>query len=131
MNVLRSLLATSLLALSTTLPALATVTAGPPLVSGPQTYATTLTPDWRGVGEYDGRLTLSIDAQGIVSGYFRQADSSRLTWVTGGLSGREMWLDLGQAGLTHIDVTFDGRTIVGGTYLFGQTYTFKAFPQSA
>jgi hypothetical protein len=126
MNVLRSFAAATILMLGTMLPASA--------LQGPGTstvvFATSLTPDWRGVGAYEGTLTLTIAHDGIVNGYYRAVDSPRLSYVTGGLDGKHLWLDLGQSGLSHIDGTYDGHIIAGGTYLEGQDYTFTATPEA-
>jgi hypothetical protein len=127
MNAFRSLAAVAVFMLATLVPAAAIV--GTP-GSKPVTYSTALTPDWRGVGAFEGRLTLTISPDGIVSGFYRPADGTRLSDVTGGLDGNRIWLDLGQGGLSHIDGTYDGRTINGGIYVSGQDYTFTATPEA-
>jgi hypothetical protein len=129
MNALRTLAATAALIAASALPAAAAATHAAVPLPGTTVFNTKLTPDWYGVGEYDGTLTLTVDADGIVNGYYRAADGNRLTYVTGGLDGNHLWLDLGQDGLSHIDGTFDGRTIAGGTFLAGQNYTFLATPR--
>jgi len=129
MNTFRTLAATAALLAAATLPAAAAVTHAPVPLPGTTVFDTKLTPDWRGVGAYEGTLSLTIHADGIVNGSYRAADGTRLSYVTGGLDGNHLWLDLGRSGLDHIEGTFDGRSIVGGTYLAGQDYTFVATPR--
>jgi hypothetical protein len=47
------------------------------------------------VGEYDGSLELHVAPNGIVSGYYRPDDNPRFISVTGGVSGNQLWLDIG------------------------------------
>lgn len=134
MNVFRTFAAAVLFVAGTVFPAGAAVTQGlaPGVVLDKAiTYKTALTPDLHGAGEYDGLLTLTVASDGVVNGYFRQDGAARITDVTGGFDGRRIWLSLGQAGLSHIEGTYDGPSIVAGTYIRGQNYTFRAIPPNS
>ena len=108
--------------------ALAVVQPGSPVASS-GTFETTLAPS-TGIpsGPIVGRLMLHLAPDGVVQGTFRDLDSARIHTVTGGVRGREIWLNLGYLGDLHIDGSIDNGKIVGYTFLGGQQYRFDANP---
>jgi hypothetical protein len=86
-------------------------------------YNTKLIPRFD-AGEYDGQLRLTINAEGIVSGTYMPSDGG-IKQVTGGVSGDNIWLDLGFHGW-HITGTIVNGHIVGYTSLGLQQYKFVA-----
>jgi hypothetical protein len=94
-------------------------------------FATALAPQYDGVGEYDGRLHVTISSRGIVNGYYRPDDSGRIFDVVGGLDGQKIWLEVGNRGSFVIDGTLVDGKIVGSTFLSGRSYTFTATPQAS
>ena len=73
------------------------------------------------------RFEVSISPEGIVQGYYRSDDTGRMQMVVGGVTGRDIWLDIGGAHDIHIEGTYLNGTIVGYTYL-DQQYKFEATP---
>lgn len=61
-------------------------------------------------GAYEGTLALTIYPSGIVQGTYRPADGG-FTSVTGGLSGKDIWLDLGLRGRLHVTGTFENGVL--------------------
>jgi hypothetical protein len=57
-------------------------------------------------GEYDGTLTLTVYPNGIVQGTYLPFDGSYRS-VTGGIKGRNIWLDIGENGRLHLTGTFE------------------------
>jgi hypothetical protein len=92
----------------------------------------------QGAGALEGALQLRISPDGIVEGTYRPVDSGSLRNVTGGLTGNQIWLDIGDNGVIHIEGTYQNGKIVGYTYLdaphFGsdrpREYKFEATPAS-
>ena len=63
-------------------------------------------------GEYDGTLRLTIYPNGIASGSFQNADSGAPRTVSGGVSGTQIWLDIGGAmHSVHLTGTFKDGVI--------------------
>jgi opacity protein-like surface antigen len=83
-----------------------------------------------GVGVYEGTLTLDISPDGIVSGYYRPNDEE-YRQVVGGVTGDQIWLDIGYMGRLHITGKLDNGRIVATTFLNDDTYTFSAVPKTA
>jgi hypothetical protein len=62
-------------------------------------------------GEFDGTMQLRVTSDGIVTGFYRP-DNGRFIAVTGGLSDKTFWLDIGSLGpdALHFTGTFvDGH----------------------
>jgi hypothetical protein len=78
-------------------------------------------------GAFEGTLNLTISADGIVSGWFRDDGRSSLRTVTGGVEGDQIWLEIGSRQAFHIDGTYRNGVIVGYTHL-DQNYEFEAKP---
>ena len=78
-------------------------------------------------GEISGTMHVSISPEGIVQGYYRSDATGRMQMVVGGVTGRDIWLDIGGAHDIHIEGTYLNGTIVGYTYL-DQQYKFEATP---
>jgi hypothetical protein len=77
----------------------------------PQRYTlhTQLTDQYH-AGAYEGTLALTIYPDGIVQGTYRPSDG-RITSVTGGLTGKNIWLDIGPAGRLHLNGTFENGVL--------------------
>jgi hypothetical protein len=58
------------------------------------------------VGEYDATLSITISPDGIVQGWYRPTDGGFRT-VTGGLQGKNIWLDIGGIHPLHLTGTFE------------------------
>ena len=110
------------------LPAFASTSTLPiPQVEQHLTLQTTLAPDY-GVGVYEGTLNLNISPDGIVTGTYRPNDEE-YRQVTGGLTGDQIWLDIGFFGHLHIAGKLDNGKIVATTFLHDETYSFQAVPK--
>ncbi|HEX3464124.1 MAG TPA: hypothetical protein VHS78_08775 [Candidatus Elarobacter sp.] len=81
------------------------------------TFPTTLTDRYH-AGEYDGLLRLHISPGGIVQGTYQPSDGG-IRSVTGGLDGKNIWLDIG-GGIHALHVT--------GTFQNGVLRTTAALP---
>lgn len=57
-------------------------------------------------GEVDGTLSMTVYPSGIVQGFYRPLDGNFRT-VTGGVDGRNIWLDIGMNRQLHLIGTFD------------------------
>ena len=117
--------------------ALAFVALGAPALAlsdapAPQTitFDTAFTQRFDKTGAYAGILKLTIASDGIVSGYYRNADAGGFVPVTGGLRGDRIHLDFYLGGNVHIEGTYDGKTISGSTVADGRIYDFDAAPES-
>jgi hypothetical protein len=77
----------------------------------PQRYTlrTQLSDDHR-AGAYEGTLMLTIYPSGIVQGTYRPSDGG-ITDVTGGLTGKDIWLDVGARGRLHVTGTFENGVL--------------------
>lgn len=119
------------------------------------TFTTKLTPaTGLGTGHLDGSLTLTIGADGIVNGTYRDWDEGIPRTIKGGSHDQEIWFDiaglqrrglvgrvnsmqastgprtirgLGQQ-MLHVAGTFKDGKIVGSTQVGDETYTFQATP---
>jgi hypothetical protein len=61
-------------------------------------------------GAFDGTLALTIYPSGIVQGSYRPSDGGA-TNVTGGLTGKDIWLDIGWHGRLHLSGTFENGVL--------------------
>ena len=113
----------SVAALGQASPARADVTVAPSVPVGKLlTYNTTLTPKY-GVGEYAGTLRITIDAAGIVNGFY-QNDEGQVSSVTGGVRGTQIWFDVANYRRLHVNGTLAHNQIVG--YSLQRSYAFTA-----
>lgn len=77
-------------------------------------------------GEYQGLLSLTIYPSGIVQGLYRPSDGGFRT-VTGGIDGKNIWLDIGMTRPLHLNGTFnDGKLDMVAAIPSPNTYTFEA-----
>ncbi len=68
-------------------------------------------------GEIDGRMRLTIAPDGAVTGSYQDADTGRLSDVTGGVdAGNSLWLDIGVFGRLHFTGTLTGTSIDARAY---------------
>jgi len=65
-------------------------------------------------GEYDGRLRLSVSADGIVSGSFMDTEGY-ISQVTGGMTGEKIWFTIGNS--NRIQNHYFNGTLVDGKLL--------------
>ncbi|MEO6914073.1 MAG: hypothetical protein ABI182_08655 [Candidatus Baltobacteraceae bacterium] len=80
------------------------------------TYSTALTQQFGSPYPYSGKLQIRISDDGIVSGYYRPADNQSFETVTGGRSGDQIWLNIGQSGDLQITGNFVKGAIVGSAF---------------
>jgi hypothetical protein len=100
----------------------ATTTAAPPQHYDIQTRLI----DRHHAGEYDGRLVLTIYPNGIVQGTYLPSDGG-IRDVTGGLTGTNIWLDVGSLGQLHLSGTFKNGVLQTVAAIPGpDTYTFES-----
>ncbi len=79
-------------------------------------------------GEFDGTLALTVYPNGIVQGNYLPQDGTFRT-VTGGLDGRNIWLDFGSFARFRVIGTFEGGVLKGVVQRPGpDTVTFDAMP---
>ncbi len=64
------------------------------------------------VGEFDGALTLTINPDGIVNGYYRPSSGS-VKLVSGGTDGDHIWFDIGNSGDMRVSGRLKNGTIHG------------------
>jgi hypothetical protein len=77
-------------------------------------------------GAYEGRLTLTIYPNGIVQGTYLPSDGGARS-VSGGLTGTNIWLDIGMMGRLHLSGTFKDGVLETTAAIPGpDTYTFKS-----
>jgi hypothetical protein len=76
-------------------------------------YATKLVPQY-GAGAWEGKLTLTTQPDGTISGTYRTADGDFVP-VTGGRDGDRVWLDIGLRGRLTIVGTVDASGAIRGT----------------
>jgi hypothetical protein len=99
--------------------------------AGSYSFGTYLTPEYSGAGSYEGVLRLTVNEDGTISGFFRNADVGTFHTVVGGRNGKYIWLDLGSAFPSRlINATYENGKIVGGVYTGSQPYSFVASPDS-
>jgi hypothetical protein len=104
---LRSMATLSVLALAAAIAPIPTLAAD----AGTVSYnLTTRQYDPIEAGEYDGTLRIRVTADGIVSGTYMNSEA-RVSTVTGGLSGKNIWLQLNGRpfGLTYNGTFVDGK----------------------
>ncbi|MDQ2680767.1 MAG: hypothetical protein M3Y21_07080 [Candidatus Eremiobacteraeota bacterium] len=78
-----------------------------------KTYSTSLTEQFGSPYPYSGTLQIQVSDDGIVSGYYRPADSGSFETVTGGRQGDQIWLNIGQSGDLRVTGNFVKDAIVG------------------
>jgi hypothetical protein len=61
-------------------------------------------------GEYGGTLHMTIEPNGIITGWYRPSDGG-VRNVTGGLSGNQIWFDIGGIHALHLEGTFKNGVI--------------------
>jgi len=75
-------------------------------------------------GEYDGTLRLTVYPSGIVSGTFQPSDGGART-VSGGMSGTQIWLDIGMQRSVHLEGTLKNGVLQATANIPGpDIYTF-------
>lgn len=91
-------------------------------------YSTSMTELYGSNAPFSGALDLSINRNGIVSGYYFPADySSMFVPVVGGKSGNAIWLDIGSSQITHVEGRVQPGSIVGTAFTATNAqYTFVA-----
>jgi hypothetical protein len=97
--------------------------------AGPQQYVfQTRTTQSFHAGEFDGTLRLTIYPSGIATGWFRPEDGGAVRDVSGGVSGTQIWLDIGGAmHSVHLTGTFKNGVIDATENVPGpDLYTFHA-----
>ena len=100
----------------------ATTTSAPPQHYDLQTRII----DQHHAGEYDGRLALTIYPNGIVQGTYLPSDGG-VRNVTGGVTGTNIWLDIGSMGQLHVSGTFKNGVLETIAAIPGpDTYTFES-----
>lgn len=81
-------------------------------------------------GAIEGSLNVTIAADGTISGYFHRADSGRSRDVHGALTGKTIYLDIGNQ--VPVEGTYVNGTIVGyrtmGKNRHLDQYRFTATP---
>lgn len=93
------------------------------------TYRTTLRSQLGLGAPWSGTLQLTINPDGIIQGYYHPAgDEIAFIPVTGGRSGKSIWLDIGRNGRLHVDGTMKKGVIVGTAFdgTTDQPYDFTA-----
>jgi len=112
--------------------AVASASSDATLTTGTHDFTTTLSPLWVGGGSYVGVLELRVAKDGSISGFFRNNDVGGFHQITGGISGSDVWLDLGTInGGRPFNGTYRDGQIHGGIYADGQPYEFLAAPSPA
>ena len=93
-------------------------------------YSTSMTLLYGISGPYTGALDLTLNADGIVNGYYFPADYSVMfVPVVGGKTGDSIWLDIGSTDITHVDGRLHNGVIVGTAFNNANSqYTFVAKP---
>ena len=126
MNAWRRLALTASIALACNAAALADVSTAPAAPTGKLVaYHAVLTPQYDGVGQYDGTLRIAISASGIVSGTYVNQDG-RFQSVSGGMRGNEIWFDIGSASNIHVSGTYEKGIIRGYSRISGKSFDFTA-----
>jgi len=93
-------------------------------------FQTTLQPQYE-AGVYTGTMRLTLDPNGVVTGFYTSDDTGRPLVVTGGFDGNNLWLDIGSQ--YRISGTYRNGRIDGTTQLFPYGHateylTFSATP---
>jgi hypothetical protein len=77
-------------------------------------------------GEYDGQLALTVYPSGIVQGTYRPSDGGFRT-VTGGLDGKNIWLEIGMQHPLRLTGTFTNGVLATTAQIPGpDTYTLDS-----
>jgi hypothetical protein len=69
-----------------------------------------------GAGQIEGTMHLRIASDGKIQGDYRPG-GGRLYDVIGGLTGEQIWLNIGYARVIHLTGTYQNGKIVGYTYI--------------
>ncbi len=93
-----------------------------------------------GAGVIEGTMHLRIASDGKIQGDYRPANG-RLYDVLGGLTGDQIWLNIGESRVIQLNGTYEDGKIVGYTYVdepFAQIlpqvpreYKFEATPEGS
>lgn len=124
MNVFRTALAASMLPVA--------LLAAPASAASAQTerFATSMT-ERQSPAPYAGSLTITIDAQGIIHGFFTPDSGPPLVPVVGGKVGNAIWFDIGNDASVRVEGTIDNGIITGSAYEVGHfPLRFVARPES-
>lgn len=62
------------------------------------------------VGEYDGQLSITVYPDGIIQGTYHD-DNGALRPVTGGVNGKDVWLDIGWRRPLHLTGTLQNGVL--------------------
>lgn len=107
--------------------------AGAPAMSAaqPAAYTTALTELYGSPAPYTGTLKLTVSEGGIVHGFYFPTDGTSLfVPVTGGQNGSNIWFDIGDDGMYHVQGRVHDGTIVGTAFTHdNRQYTFVASPE--
>jgi hypothetical protein len=95
---------------------------------GRSTFATTFVSVDHPRGALEGSLNLTVGRDGTILGYYRAAGSANLLDVTGGVDGRNVYIDI--PGFSHITGQVGSGGIVGYTYFAGEMQRFTAKPEA-
>ena len=99
----------AILALATTLAPLTADAAGGRAVNYD---LTTIETGSMKAGEYQGRMRITVQPNGIITGWFTNTQGS-ISNVIGGLTGNKIWIQLGNAGIV-------GHDYYQGTFIDGK-----------
>jgi hypothetical protein len=93
-----------------------------------------------GAGQIEGTMHLRIASDGKIQGDYRPA-GGQLYDVIGGLTGEQIWLNIGGTQVIHLDGTYQNGKIVAYTYIdepsawvlpeVPREYQFDATPESS
>jgi hypothetical protein len=106
---LRALVTLSVLALATAFAPLTVQAASGPAVS--YDLMTRETGSMK-AGEYQGRLRMTVEPNGVITGSFTNTQGS-ISSVIGGVDGSKIWIQIGTAGMI-------GRNFYQGTFVDGK-----------
>ncbi len=79
-------------------------------------YATSILPITGFGYPWTGTLQVTFHPDGIIQGYYRPADNNAFVPVTGGQSGDNVWIDIGQSGQLHVTGRLQEGRIVGTAF---------------
>jgi hypothetical protein len=82
-------------------------------------------------GEIDGRIRITITADGTIQGSYRDEETGHLSDVIGGVDdGNKVWLEVGEFGRYHFTGTLTGTTIDVTAFHDGDDIRLVATPIS-
>lgn len=94
-------------------------------------YDTAMTQIYGSIAPYSGTMDLHIDASGIVRGYYHPESVTSFIVVTGGVDGKNIWLDIGRDAKIHVSGTLVNGVISGQAINSDDEstiYSFQATP---